>query len=123
MLAGQVERQMKASIKAVADLWYTCWINAGQPDLSTLTSNDNDLNDTKEQKENLNESEIRPETHLIINEMNACANHHCCESKEEYLLKYPKHCIFEKKYKELKKLHREKINECVYVVVIENEVC
>ena len=33
---GQVERQMRASIKMVADFWYTAWINAGQPDLSKL---------------------------------------------------------------------------------------
>lgn len=36
MLNGQVERQMKASIAMVGDLWYTCWVNAGQPDLHTL---------------------------------------------------------------------------------------
>jgi hypothetical protein len=31
MLKGQVERRMKMSVKVVADLWYTCWVNAGQP--------------------------------------------------------------------------------------------
>lgn len=35
-LDGQVERQMRASIRLVSDLWYTCWINAGQPDLRAL---------------------------------------------------------------------------------------
>ncbi|MFN3999350.1 zinc dependent phospholipase C family protein [Algoriphagus sp.] len=35
-LDRQVERQMKRSIKMIADFWYTAWINAGQPDLSTL---------------------------------------------------------------------------------------
>lgn len=35
-LDGQVERQMKKSIKMIADFWYTAWINAGQPDLSSL---------------------------------------------------------------------------------------
>ncbi|WP_035333135.1 zinc dependent phospholipase C family protein [Dyadobacter crusticola] len=38
MLQGQVERRMKASIRMVGDLWYTCWINAGQPDLQLLVS-------------------------------------------------------------------------------------
>lgn len=38
MLMGQVERQMRASIKMVGDIWYTCWLNAGQPDLSMLAS-------------------------------------------------------------------------------------
>lgn len=36
LLDGMVERRMRASVKMVADFWYTCWINAGQPDLSTL---------------------------------------------------------------------------------------
>ncbi|WP_414617598.1 zinc dependent phospholipase C family protein [Dyadobacter sp. 32] len=36
MLAGQVERRMKASVQAVGDFWYTCWINAGQPDLRDM---------------------------------------------------------------------------------------
>ena len=36
MLNGQVERQMRASIKMIADFWYTCWVDAGQPDLKGL---------------------------------------------------------------------------------------
>ncbi|MDH5367393.1 MAG: zinc dependent phospholipase C family protein [Cyclobacteriaceae bacterium] len=35
-LNGMVERQMKRSIKMVGDIWYTCWVNAGQPDLEKL---------------------------------------------------------------------------------------
>ncbi|RAJ92612.1 hypothetical protein LX87_04942 [Larkinella arboricola] len=35
-LRGQVERQMRASIKMVGDFWYTCWVDAGQPDLKSL---------------------------------------------------------------------------------------
>lgn len=38
LLKGQVERQMRASIKMVGDIWYTCWLNAGQPDLSSLSA-------------------------------------------------------------------------------------
>jgi hypothetical protein len=36
MLDGQVERRMRASISAVADIWYTAWVDAGQPDLNAL---------------------------------------------------------------------------------------
>ncbi len=36
MLNGMVERQMKHSIKMVGDLWYTAWVDAGQPDLKKL---------------------------------------------------------------------------------------
>lgn len=35
-LQGQVERQMRSTIKMVADMWYTAWILAGQPDLNNL---------------------------------------------------------------------------------------
>ncbi|MDP5139272.1 MAG: integrase, partial [Spirosomaceae bacterium] len=36
MLDRQVERQMKASVKMIADFWYTAWVDAGQPDLTDL---------------------------------------------------------------------------------------
>lgn len=36
MLNGMVERQMKQSIKMIGDLWYTAWVDAGQPDLKKL---------------------------------------------------------------------------------------
>lgn len=48
MIQGQVERQMKAAISMVGDLWYTCWINAGQPDLSQLVFQNSD-NEKKEE--------------------------------------------------------------------------
>ena len=35
-LHGMVERRMKASMLAVASFWYTAWVDAGQPDLSSL---------------------------------------------------------------------------------------
>lgn len=40
MLNGQVERRMRASIKMVADFWFTCWVDAGQPDLDLLLDKD-----------------------------------------------------------------------------------
>lgn len=36
MLNGMVERRMRASIITVGSMWYTAWVNAGQPDLSRL---------------------------------------------------------------------------------------
>jgi len=33
-LGNMVEEQMKHAIKLLGDLWYTAWVNAGQPDLS-----------------------------------------------------------------------------------------
>lgn len=35
-LGNQVERRLRAAIRAVGDFWYTCWVDAGQPDLSRL---------------------------------------------------------------------------------------
>lgn len=35
-LNGQVERQMRLAIQATASYWYTAWVDAGQPDLSTF---------------------------------------------------------------------------------------
>ena len=36
MLAGMVERQMRASVKMIGDIWYTAWVDGGQPDLKSL---------------------------------------------------------------------------------------
>ena len=36
MLNGMVERRMRSSIITVGSMWYTAWVNAGQPDLSRL---------------------------------------------------------------------------------------
>lgn len=36
MLAGQVERRMRASVQMVGNIWFTCWVDAGQPDLRLL---------------------------------------------------------------------------------------
>ncbi|MCU0355399.1 MAG: hypothetical protein MUD08_16925, partial [Cytophagales bacterium] len=38
MLGGQVERQMRAAVRMVRDFWFTCWVDAGQPDLAPLAS-------------------------------------------------------------------------------------
>jgi hypothetical protein len=51
-LSGQVERQMRASVKMVGDFWYTCWVDAGQPDLRALAKYQ--LTD-QEQKEEVEE--------------------------------------------------------------------
>ena len=37
-LNGMIERRMRQSIYAVASFWYTAWVDAGQPDLATLSN-------------------------------------------------------------------------------------
>ena len=36
-LSGMVERQMQRSVKMVGDFWYTCWVDAGKPDLNDMS--------------------------------------------------------------------------------------
>jgi hypothetical protein len=36
LMNGMVERRMRAAIELVGSLWYTAWVDAGQPDLSDL---------------------------------------------------------------------------------------
>jgi hypothetical protein len=35
-LNGMVERRLRAAILMVSSVWYTAWVDAGQPDLSQL---------------------------------------------------------------------------------------
>lgn len=52
MLNGQVERRLRASIVMVANLWYTAWVDAGQPDLNTLVQgNAENSNDAERKKQ------------------------------------------------------------------------
>jgi hypothetical protein len=50
MLGGQVEARMRASIKMVGDFWYTCWVDAGQPDLKKLLKNSNQIPEVKREE-------------------------------------------------------------------------
>jgi hypothetical protein len=36
MLNGQVERRMQQAVVFLGSIWYTAWVNAGQPDLNVL---------------------------------------------------------------------------------------
>jgi len=36
-LEGMIERRTRQSVFAVASFWYTAWVNAGQPDLKSLS--------------------------------------------------------------------------------------
>ena len=40
MLDGMVERRMRSAIYTLGSLWYTCWVDAGQPDLNGLIKAD-----------------------------------------------------------------------------------
>lgn len=51
MLNHQVERQMRASVKMVGDFWFTCWVDAGQPNLAELANFKLDAAIQKEENE------------------------------------------------------------------------
>ncbi len=51
MSNNMVERRMRRAVYAVSSLWYTAWINAGQPDLSRLENKEI----SKEHQKELNE--------------------------------------------------------------------
>lgn len=55
MLSGMVERRMRAATLLVGSLWYTAWVNAGQPDLSRLEDKDvsDSLKKAMQQEEDL----------------------------------------------------------------------
>ena len=36
LLSGMVERQMRAAVLMTGSIWYTAWVDAGQPDLKSL---------------------------------------------------------------------------------------
>jgi hypothetical protein len=37
-LEGMIERRMRQSVFAIASFWYTAWVNAGQPELKSLSN-------------------------------------------------------------------------------------
>ena len=50
-LNGMIERRMRQSIYAIASFWYTAWINAGQPNLRSLSNKELSVDDIKEFEE------------------------------------------------------------------------
>lgn len=50
-LNGMIERRMRQSIYAIASFWYTAWVNAGQPDLKTLSGKELSADDLREFEE------------------------------------------------------------------------
>ncbi|HET6990110.1 MAG TPA: zinc dependent phospholipase C family protein [Bacteroidia bacterium] len=66
LLNGMVERRMRSAILMVGSLWYTAWVNAGQPDLSKME--DKEVSDSakkaQEQEEYLwKNGKVKPKGH------------------------------------------------------------
>ena len=74
MLGRQVENRMRASIKEVADLWYTAWVDAGQPDLDALLDfklSEEDLKEMEEERKSWQQKtlQVRPEETSSLREL------------------------------------------------------
>lgn len=87
MLGDQVERRMRASIKEVADIWYTAWVDAGQPDLTSLIDqkfSEEDLKEMEEERKKWQENtlQVRPEESACIRVYEEEQHAHCCGRKE-----------------------------------------
>lgn len=65
-LNGMVERQMINAVKMTADFWYTCWLDAGQPDLDKLINfafSEEELKKKKEELEQWKEVKYKSRDH------------------------------------------------------------
>ena len=54
-LNGLQEQRMQDAIAAVGNIWYTCWIDAGSPNLRSMTLSDKELAAEEEEKKELEE--------------------------------------------------------------------
>ncbi len=66
ILKGMVERQMRGAIKMIGDLWYTAWIDAGQPDLKKLINykpSEEEMKKKREEVEAWKKEQIKSRAH------------------------------------------------------------
>lgn len=59
-LDGMVEAQMRASIHAVASLWFTCWVEAGCPDLTQVKYTSHEETMEEDSPEDFLTQKVRP---------------------------------------------------------------
>ncbi|MBL7877005.1 MAG: S1/P1 Nuclease [Cyclobacteriaceae bacterium] len=65
-LSGMVERMFRSSVKSIGDVWYTAWVDAGQPDLKSLINYKPTPEELEARKKELaawKEKKIQPREH------------------------------------------------------------
>lgn len=64
-LKGQVEQRMRQAVHAIGSAWYTAWVDAGQPELNALLSQDLTANGQVEEREEIfrEKEKVRRRTH------------------------------------------------------------
>jgi hypothetical protein len=66
LLNGMVERQFRASIKMTGSIWYTAWVDAGQPDLKQLIDyapSQEELEQRRKELQLWKEGTLKPRVH------------------------------------------------------------
>jgi hypothetical protein len=66
LLNGMVQRQMRGSIRAISSIWYTAWVDAGQPDLVRLINyqpTEEELKARREEVEKWKEANVKSREH------------------------------------------------------------
>ena len=61
-LNGQVERQMRYAIALVGSYWYTCWVDAGQPDLNKMAG----ISEQELKKEQQEEKQLQQQKTILV---------------------------------------------------------
>lgn len=101
MLNGQVERRMRAAVKMVGDFWLTCWVDAGQPDLTELIPikfSEEDLKAEEQEKEQWKEKKVeaRPHEESMYYAPEHNESHACCCRAVDFARKNDEEPISEK---------------------------
>jgi hypothetical protein len=66
ILDGMVEKQMRGAIRMIGSLWYTAWVDAGQPDIKQLinyTPTEEELKKNREELEQWKQSIVNSRPH------------------------------------------------------------
>ena len=69
LLSGMVERQFRSSVKMVGDIWFTAWVDAGQPDLKSLINyqpTEQELKARQEELKQWKEKALKSREHEVI---------------------------------------------------------
>jgi len=68
-LSGMVERQFRSSVKMVGDIWFTAWVDSGQPDLKSLINyqpTEQELKARAEELKKWKEKVLKSREHEVI---------------------------------------------------------
>jgi hypothetical protein len=65
MLGNQVERRLRASVLMVGSIWYTAWVDAGQPNLTDLKVEPEKITDEQRKAQIAEQQKLLEEKKMI----------------------------------------------------------